>query len=113
MNDKWFSVKGDMSIGGVKFKSGVCYKVQSGHEKVIEELASKKMAAVYDTEVRFVTGVPIPIRKNTSSQQRQTVRTTEPRVQLSTPAPEVPSASGDAAEPLVESVRRKPRQGRF
>lgn len=41
----------------------VCYPLSQGLQPVIEEMAAKDMARVYPEKVRFVTGVPYPVKK--------------------------------------------------
>jgi hypothetical protein len=60
---KFFSVKYSVAIQGVRYIPSICYPLPQGLSSVIEELASKDMAKIYAEEVRFVTGVPYPVRK--------------------------------------------------
>jgi hypothetical protein len=60
---KYFSVKHGMTIQGARYTPSVCYPLSSGLQAVIEELAAKDMARIYPEKVRFVTGVPYPVKK--------------------------------------------------
>jgi hypothetical protein len=60
---KYFSVKYSTRIQGAHYIPSVCYPLSSGLQAVIEEMAAKDMARIYPEKVRFVTGVPYPVKK--------------------------------------------------
>jgi hypothetical protein len=60
---KFFSVKHGTKIQGAHYIPSVCYPLSSGLQTVIEEMAAKDMAKIYPEKVRFVTGVPYPVKK--------------------------------------------------
>jgi hypothetical protein len=60
---KYFSVKHSTKIQGTRYIPSVCYPLSSGLQTVIEEMAAKDMARIYPEKVRFVTGVPYPVKK--------------------------------------------------
>jgi hypothetical protein len=60
---KFFSVKYSTRIQGVLYIPSVCYPLSTGLQAVIEEMAAKDMAKIYTEKVRFVTGVPYPVKK--------------------------------------------------
>jgi hypothetical protein len=64
---KFFSVKHSTKIQGAHYIPSVCYPLSSGLQTVIEEMAAKDMAKVYPEKVRFVTGVPYPVKKPETS----------------------------------------------
>lgn len=59
----FFSVKHDVLIGGVRFRPTVCYALSSRLKEVIQKLVSEDKAALYDKEVRFVTGKAYPVKE--------------------------------------------------
>jgi hypothetical protein len=60
---KFFSVKHSTKIQGVHYIPSVCYPLPSELQAVVKEMAAKDMARMYPEKVRFVTGVPYPVRK--------------------------------------------------
>jgi hypothetical protein len=60
---KFFSVKYSTKIQGELYIPSVCYPLSQGLQAVIEEMAAKDLARVYPEKVRFVTGVPYPVKK--------------------------------------------------
>jgi hypothetical protein len=60
---KYFSVKNSTTIQGMHYTPSVCYPLSQGLQAVIEEMAAKDMARIYPEKVRFVTGVPYPVKK--------------------------------------------------
>jgi hypothetical protein len=60
---KYFSVKYRTKIQGVHYTPSVCYPLPLGLQTVIEEMTVKDMAKIYMEKVRFVTGVPYPVKK--------------------------------------------------
>jgi hypothetical protein len=61
---KFFSVKHSTKIQGAHYTPSVCYPLSSGLQAVIEKMAAKDMARIYPEKVRFVTGVPYPVKKH-------------------------------------------------
>jgi hypothetical protein len=64
---KYFSVKYSTKIQGAHYIPSVCYPLSSGLQTIIEEMAAKDMAKIYPEKVRFVTGVPYPVKKPETS----------------------------------------------
>jgi hypothetical protein len=60
---KFFSVKYSTKIQGALYIPSVCYPLSTGLQTVIEEMAAKDMARIYTEKVRFVTGIPYPVKK--------------------------------------------------
>jgi hypothetical protein len=60
---KFFSVKYSTKIQGAFYIPSVCYPLPAGLQTVVEEMAANDLARIYTEKVRFVTGVPYPIRK--------------------------------------------------
>jgi hypothetical protein len=58
---KYFSVFVSLSINGVKYRPSICYPLSPLVEDAIEALAKKGQAAMYDGEVRFVSGRAVPV----------------------------------------------------
>jgi hypothetical protein len=61
--NKFFSVTHSTRIQGVQYIPSVCYPLSSGLQAAIEEMAANDMARIYPEKVRFVTGVPYPVKK--------------------------------------------------
>jgi hypothetical protein len=60
---RFFSVKHSTKIQGAHYTPSVCYPLSQGLQAVIEEMAAKDIAKIYLEKVRFVTGVPYPVKK--------------------------------------------------
>jgi hypothetical protein len=60
---KFFSVKYSTRIQGALYIPSVCYPLSTGLQTIIEEMASNDMARIYTEKVRFVTGIPYPVKK--------------------------------------------------
>jgi hypothetical protein len=58
-----FSVCFSCTINGQNFRPAVCYRLNSDLQKAVEGMREKELAHIYPTEVRFVSGVAYPIRK--------------------------------------------------
>jgi hypothetical protein len=65
---RFFSVSGEVKIGGVTRRSAVCYPIRDeSTEKAVLALVAEGRAQTYTEEVRFVTGVAYPMKKKDSS----------------------------------------------
>jgi hypothetical protein len=60
---KYFSVKYSTKIQGTLYIPSVCYPLPFGLQGAVEEMEKEGMAKIYTEKVRFVTGVPYPVRK--------------------------------------------------
>jgi hypothetical protein len=60
---KFFSVKHTTKLGTTRYIPAVCYKIPYSLQETIEGMAAQGLARVYAEEVRFVTGVPYPVKK--------------------------------------------------
>jgi hypothetical protein len=60
---KFFSVKYSTKIQGVHYIPSVCYPLSAGLQAAVEEMAAGDMARIYPEKVRFVTGIPYPVKK--------------------------------------------------
>jgi hypothetical protein len=81
MVTKYFSLKNSCLINGERFSNGIAYPLKSSLERAVTDLVEKGEARMFDGPVRFVSGVPVPLRKQDAP----------------APAPVVPVA---ASEPL-------------
>jgi hypothetical protein len=66
MSEKYsfFSVKHSMKIDGVPHRPAMCYPIRgTAVERAVLDLIAKGEAKGYAEEVRFITGVPYPIKK--------------------------------------------------
>jgi hypothetical protein len=104
---KFFSVTHSTKIQGVHYIPSVCYPLTAGLQAVVEEMAAKDMAKVYPERVRFVTGVPYPVKKPDTG-----IAAPQPPV-LS--APEVQAGAvvkPDGATPFAASEKPGRKSGR-
>jgi hypothetical protein len=85
---RFFSVTHSTKIQGERYIPSVCYPLSSGVQAAVEEMTTKGMARIYTEKVRFVTGIPFPVKK---------VEAAAPRPS-SAPAPE----TGGAVKPPVK-----------
>jgi hypothetical protein len=60
---RFFSVKYSTKIQGALYIPSVCYPLSTGLQTVVEEMAASGMARIYTEKVRFVTGIPYPVKK--------------------------------------------------
>jgi hypothetical protein len=60
---KFFSVKHTTKLGTARYIPAVCYKIPYSLQETIEGMAAQGLARVYAEEVRFVTGIPYPVKK--------------------------------------------------
>jgi hypothetical protein len=56
-----FSVSFSCTIGGSRFRPGVCYATTKSLHATIAKLVSEGRATFYNCEMQFVTGVPTPV----------------------------------------------------
>jgi hypothetical protein len=101
---KFFSVKHSTKIQGTHYIPSVCYPLLPGLQAVIEEMAAKDMARIYPEKVRFVTGVPYPVKKpetGTAASRPSSVSTPDIK-------------AGDAVKQAVKKTQAAPekQQGR-
>jgi hypothetical protein len=61
----YFSVTYTTSVGMMKCVPQVCYKLADDLRATVEEMAKDGLAKIYPKEVRFISGVPIPVMKIT------------------------------------------------
>lgn len=61
--ENFFSVSISCVFNGHKFRPGVCYKLSGGIKEAVKSMEKNGQAKIYAEEMRFVTGVPHPIRK--------------------------------------------------
>jgi hypothetical protein len=101
---RFFSVKHSTRIQGALYIPSVCYPLSTGLQTVIEEMAAKDMARIYTEKVRFVTGIPYPVKK------RETGAAVPRPSSVSTPDVK----DGDAVKQTVKKTRTAPekQQGR-
>ena len=102
---KFFSVKHTTRLGAERYIPAVCYKIPYSLQKTIDGMVAQGLARVYAEEVRFITGVPYPVKKPAA----------EAAVQLSSVS--VPKAE-EKDVPARSSVKhgrtgRKSRKGGF
>ena len=61
---RYFSVKYAMQINGVPHRPSMCYPIRgAAMEHTVMDLITKGDARGFTEEVRFVTGVPYPVKK--------------------------------------------------
>jgi hypothetical protein len=60
----YFSVTYGVTIDGVQYTPQVCYRLADDIREVVDGLVKKNLAVIYDEEVRFISGVAVPIRKD-------------------------------------------------
>ena len=59
----YFSVTYTTEIGQSRYVPQVCYKLDDGIRAAVEKMAGNGLACIYDAEVRFISGVAIPLQK--------------------------------------------------
>jgi hypothetical protein len=92
---RFFSVKHSTKIQGVYYTPSVCYPLPQGLQAVIEEMAAKDMARIYPEKVRFVTGVPYPVKKSetgAAASPSSSVSTLEANTTVKPAVKELPAA---------------------
>jgi hypothetical protein len=94
---KFFSVAHSTRIQGVHYTPSVCYPLSAGLQAAVEEMAAGGMARIYPERVRFVTGVPYPVKKPEAAVPRPS----------SVPAPEVKTGARSAVK-TTPAVTEKP-----
>ena len=60
---QFFSVKHSTNIGSARYIPSVCYRVTQDVQAAVTKMAADGSAKLYAEEVRFVTGVPYPVKK--------------------------------------------------
>jgi hypothetical protein len=60
---RFFSVAHGTKIQGVSYIPSVCYPLPASLQAAVEAMAAEGTARVYTEKVRFVTGVPYPVKK--------------------------------------------------
>jgi len=60
---KYFSVTYTCNIGLARCVPQVCYEMSSDISATVEEMAGKGLARIYEEEMRFISGSPVPIKK--------------------------------------------------
>jgi hypothetical protein len=104
---KYFSVKHSTKIQGAHYIPSVCYPLSSGLQTVIEEMAAKDMARIYPEKVRFVTGVPYPVKKpetGAAAPQSSSVSVPKPKTG-STMQPDAKNGPGGSDKPVRKHGR--------
>jgi hypothetical protein len=104
---RYFSVKHSTVIQGTRYIPSVCYPLSSDLRAVIEGMAAKDMAKIYLEKVRFVTGVPYPVRKAETGRQPSSVSLPEAK----TKAPAKPAVKKPLSAP--EKPGRKTGRSAF
>jgi hypothetical protein len=62
----YFSVTYGVSIDGALYTPQVCYRLSDDIREAVDGLIKKNLAVIYDEEVRFISGVAVPIKPNQS-----------------------------------------------
>jgi hypothetical protein len=101
---KFFSVKYSTRIQGAFYIPSVCYPLSTGLQTIIEEMAADDMARIYTEKVRFVTGIPYPVKKPETG--------TAASRPSSVPTPDI--KAGDAVKQAIKKPQAAPekQQGR-
>jgi hypothetical protein len=60
---RYFSVLRNVAIGGAVKRPSVCYPLSDDVAAAVAKLAAEGKARVYDEEVRFVSGVAVPVAR--------------------------------------------------
>ena len=60
----FFSVRFTTIIGGITYRPSICYPVKQNALEAINQLVKEGNAALYDREVRFVSGVAYPVSRH-------------------------------------------------
>jgi len=59
----FFSVTYTVTIGMARYVPQVCYKLPEDIRATVEEMVDKGLAKIYEEEVRFISGSPVPVKK--------------------------------------------------
>jgi hypothetical protein len=59
----YFSVTYTASIGMMRCVPQVCYKMSEDIRATVEDMEEKGLARIFQEEMRFISGVPMPIKK--------------------------------------------------
>jgi endonuclease YncB( thermonuclease family) len=66
----FFSVKHGVQIDGAPYRPAICYPVRGlAMERAVAELIAAGAARGYAEEVRFINGVPYPVKKPPATAQ--------------------------------------------
>jgi hypothetical protein len=65
-----FSVLYNVAINGAAKRPAVCYPLTDDVAAAVAKLAAEGKARVYDEEVRFVSGVAIPVARKPASAEK-------------------------------------------
>jgi hypothetical protein len=60
---RYFSVTHSTKIQGAHYVPSVCYPLTNSLQATVEEMVKKDLAKTYPEKVRFVTGVPYPVKQ--------------------------------------------------
>jgi len=71
---KYFSTKFTVQMMGARFIPSVCYKLDEIIAPTVAKLAEAGEARTYPEKVRFVNGVPIPVKKPETIQTSSEVK---------------------------------------
>lgn len=93
-----FSVSFSCSIGGARFRPGVCYAVTQSLRPTIAELVNEGRATFYCCEMQFITGVPSPV---TTTRAPFVLPKTVPVTQRSAAVPKKPVKKGKRGKEFV------------
>jgi hypothetical protein len=94
IKDRFFSVKHSMVVRGTRYIPAVCYKLTSDLQRTVEGLVKEGLAAVYPQEVRFVSGVPYPVKRPEAAKGAAQWSSSVPVPQSKPIVPAPASASG-------------------
>ena len=67
----YFSVTYMATVGQMRCVPQVCYKLDDSIRGAIERMAANGLARIYDEEVRFISGAPVPLNKPVASRTVQ------------------------------------------
>jgi hypothetical protein len=96
---KFFSVKHTTRLGAERYIPAVCYKIPYSLQETVDGMAAQGLARVYAGEVRFVTGVPYPVKKPAAEAAVQSSSVSAPKAE-------------EKAGPVLPSVTRGRTGGR-
>lgn len=69
----YFSVTYMTEVGQMRCVPQVCYKLDDEVRVAVEKMVKDGLARVYDEEVRFISGTPVPLKKPAPSHTMATV----------------------------------------
>jgi hypothetical protein len=100
----YFSVKFSTNIGGSNFRPSVCYPIPESLHIAIIGMAEKGLAKLYTEEVRFVSGVALPVKVTIAQPEQQ-----QPSLGFS-PLPQPPVVT---AQPVAPSGKKRGKKAEF